>query len=227
MDSFEINKILGALLAVLVFVVGLGILSEELFHQEAPEKPGYAVEVASTDTGGSLGQEAAQQDPPVTAVLASADAAKGEAVFRACAACHTADKGGQNRIGPNLYGIVGGPKAHRSDFTYSEAMKKAATKGPWDYDALYAFIKNPRGYVPGTLMAYAGLKKPQDRANLIAYLRSLSDNPPPLPEAPAANAAPAAPAVGEAQPAGTAAPASQAPMPSSATTPTGPPAAQP
>lgn len=188
MDSFEINKILGALLGVLTFVVGLGILSEVLFEPEKPEKPGYAVEVAEENKEASGPAAAAVQDPPVESLLAAADPAKGENLFRACAACHTADKGGANRVGPNLYGVLGGPKAHRSDFNYSAAMKEAAGKGPWDYAALYAFIKNPRDYVPGTLMAFPGLKKPKDRADVIAYLRKMSDSPPALPAAPAGTA---------------------------------------
>ena len=181
MDSFEINKILGAVLGVLVFVVGLGIVTEVLFEHEKPEKPGFAVEVASE--AASAGQAAAvEEDPPVATVLAAADPVKGESVFKACAACHTADKGGPNRVGPNLYGVVGGPKTHKDDFNYSKAMKDAAAKGPWDYQALYEYLKNPKAYIPGNAMAYAGLRKPKDRADVIAYLRSKSDSPPPLPK---------------------------------------------
>jgi cytochrome c len=182
MDSFEINKILGALLAVLTFIVGLGIIAEVIFEQEAPEKPGFAVEVAASNEG-SGGQAAVEEkDPPVESLLASADSAKGETLFRACVACHTIDKGGPNRVGPNLYGVVGGEKTHKEDFNYSKAMKDAAAKGPWDYAALYEYLKNPKAYIPGNAMAYAGLRKPKDRADLIAYLRSKSDNPPPLPK---------------------------------------------
>ncbi|MES2905540.1 MAG: cytochrome c family protein [Pseudomonadota bacterium] len=184
MDSFELNKILGALLGVLVFVVGLGILSEVLFEQEALEKAGFSVEVPEASSAGGPAV-AVEEDPPVASLMASADAAKGEQLFRACAACHTIDKGGPNRVGPNLYGVLGGPKTHQKDFNYSKAMQEAATKGPWDYDAIYHFVKKPTGYVPGTAMAYAGLKKPKDRADLIAYLRAQSDSPAPLPAAPA------------------------------------------
>lgn len=182
MDSFEINKILGAVLAVITFVVGLGILAEVIFEQDAPEKPGFAVEVAAAPEAGGTQAAAVEEDPPVATLLALADPAKGESIFRACAACHTVDKDGPNRVGPNLYGLIGGPKVHKGDFNYSKAMQEAAAKGPWDYDALYVYLKNPKAYVPGTAMAYAGLKKPKDRADLIAYLRSKSDSPPPLPK---------------------------------------------
>ena len=211
MNSFEINKIMGALLGVLTFVVALGILSEVVFEQEAPEKPGFKVEVPEEAAGGGATAEVVA-DPPIANLLASADVAKGENIFKVCGACHTVEKGGPNKIGPNLYGIVGGPKVHKADFNYSAAMKEAAAKGPWDYDALYVYLKSPRAYVPGTLMAYAGLKKPTDRANLIAYLRSMSDAPPALPAPGAAAPAPdaAAPAPDAATPAaaqGKAAPA--------------------
>jgi cytochrome c2 len=185
MDSFEINKILGAFLGVIAFVVALGIFSEALFDQEEPKKPGFSVAAASPNAGGGEGssqQAVAEEDPPVEKVLASADAVKGENVFKACAACHNIDKDGPNRVGPNLYGIVGGPKVHKSDFNYSKGMQDAAAKGPWDYKALYEFLKNPKGYVPGTAMAFPGLRKAKDRADVIAYLRSKSDNPPPLPK---------------------------------------------
>ncbi len=216
MNSFEINKIMGALLGVLTFVVALGILSEVVFEQEAPEKPGFKVDVPEEAAAGGATAEAVQ-DPPIATLLASADVAKGENIFKACTLCHTIEKGGPNKVGPNLYGVVGGPKVHKADFNYSAAMKEAAAKGPWDYDALYVYLKSPRAYVPGTLMAYAGLKKPTDRANLIAYLRSMSDAPPALP-APQA-AAPEAAAPAGAVPAGApdkakpAAPAQAAPSP--------------
>ena len=180
MDSFEINKILGAVLGVLTFVVALGIVSELIFDQEAPEKPGFAVEVAAAPEAGK--PAVVEQDPPVESLLASADPAKGESVFKNCAACHTADKGGKNGTGPNLYGVVGGPKTHKDDFTYSAAMKEAAGKGPWTYQALYEYLKSPKAYIPGNTMAFAGLRKPKERADLIAYLRSKSDSPVPLPK---------------------------------------------
>jgi cytochrome c len=168
-------------LGVLTFVVALGIISELFFDAEKPEKPGFSVEVAAAPEAGGA-PAPVEEDPPVAAVMASADAAKGENVFKACLACHTVDKGGANKVGPNLYGVLGGPKAHRSDFSYSKAMKEAVAKGPWDYQALYEYLKNPKAYIPGNAMAYAGLRKPKDRADLIAYLRSKSDSPLPLPK---------------------------------------------
>ena len=117
---------------------------------------------------------------PIGPLLASADPAAGQAASKACAACHSFDKGGANKVGPNLYGIVGAKHGHIDGFAYSDAIKGKA--GPWNYDELNKFLYDPKAYAPGTKMTFAGLKKDQERANVIAYLRSLSDNPAPLPQ---------------------------------------------
>ena len=212
MDSFELNKLIGAFLAVVFVVFSVSIVSDAIFATHAPETPGYAIEVAEaeTDTGG--GEEAA--GPSVTELLASADPAAGQTVFRKCAACHTADKGGANKVGPNLWDVVNRPIASHEGFSYSAAMRDFSQGGSvvWDYEHLSGFLQAPRSYVSGTAMAFAGIRNLQEEANLIAYLRQQADSPAPLPEAGAteAPADEAAPAEEEAAPAEEA-PAEQAP----------------
>ena len=178
MDSFEINKIAGAVLGTALVVFGLNELAGIVYHAETPEKPGFAVEVAEAATG----EAPAEAAPAVSlgTLLASADATKGQAVFKACAACHDVANGGPNKVGPNLWGIVGRMHGIHEGFAYSEAMAALKDK-PWDYAALNEFLLAPKKAVPGTKMAYGGLKKDEDRANLLAYLATLSDAPVPFP----------------------------------------------
>jgi cytochrome c len=178
MDSFEFNKIAGAVLGTVLVVFGLNELAGIVFHTERPEKPGFAVEVAEAATGEAPAEEA----PAVSlgTLLASADATKGQAVFKACAACHDVANGGPNKVGPNLWNIVGRMHGVHEGFAYSDAM--AAMKDvPWSYEALDAFLLAPKKAIPGTKMAYGGLKKAEDRANLLAYLATLSDASVPFP----------------------------------------------
>ena len=181
MNSFEFNKIAGAVLGTALVVFGLNELAGILYHAPAPEKQGFAVEVAEA-AGGGEAAPAAEAAPAVSVgtLLASADAAKGQTVFKACAACPYASKGGPNKVGPNLWGIVGRNHGIHEGFAYSDAMAALKDK-PWDYAALNEFLLNPKGAVPGTKMAYGGLKKDADRANLLAYLATLSDSPVPFP----------------------------------------------
>ena len=181
MDSFEFNKIAGAVLGTALVVFGLNELSKIIYHAPEPEKQGFAIEVAEAAGSG----EAAAETPAAPAeslgtMLAAADAAKGQTVFKACAACHDGSKGGPNKVGPNLWGIVGRMHGSHEGFSYSEAMAALKDK-PWTYEALNEFITNPKAAVPGTKMAYGGLKKDADRANLLAYLATLSDSPVPFP----------------------------------------------
>ena len=212
MDSFEWNKIIGAVLGTGVFAMGLGVVSDILFSQHPPEKPGYVIEVAEAAPSG----EAAPAAPKVSfaELLAKADVAKGESQSKKCLACHSLEKGGPNKIGPNLWGVVDRPVAHHEGFSYSEAMKAFSEGGKtWTYENLDHFLTNPKALVPGTAMSFAGLKNDQDRADLVAYLRTLSDSPVPLPtvEAAAPAGAPKAePAAGDA-PKTEAAPATGAP----------------
>ena len=192
MDSFEWNKIAGWVLTAAIAVLGLALATGMLFTPHKLEKPGYVVEgVEAEATSGAP----AEAEKPVAFYLATADKAKGENTFKKCAACHTITSGGPAGIGPNLYGIVGLPHAHMPGFAYSEGMQKLHGE-PWTFDLLNTWLKSPKAYVPGTKMAFAGLSKPQDRADVIAYLNSQSALPKPYPPVPAesAAAAPATPA---------------------------------
>lgn len=189
MDSFELNKIIGALLAAVFVIFSVSIVSDSIFATHAPSQPGYAIEVAET---GEAGGEAAPERPSVVALLPDADPDAGQGVFRRCAACHTAEQGGANRAGPNLWNVVGHQIAAHEGFSYSTAMRDYSEGGSkvWDYETLSAFLASPRTEVPGTAMAFAGIRNPQEEANLIAYLRTLSDDPQPLPEPAAAEEQP-------------------------------------
>ena len=204
MDSYEWNKIAGWVLAAAISVLGLSILTGYMFPTHGPEKPAFVVE--GVEAEGEAAGGAAAADKPIEFYLASADVAKGEAQFKKCAACHTIAKGAPAAIGPNLWGILGLKHAHMASFGYSPAMQGTHDK-TWDWDALSHWIENPKKYIPGNKMSFAGIGKAQDRADLIAYLNTQSDSPQPLPavpaEAPAAAAG--APAAG-----GAAAPAAGA-----------------
>jgi cytochrome c len=179
MNSFELNKILGAILGCCLITLALNITAGAIFAPHKPDKPGYAI-AAKEESG--PGAAAAPKEPsqPIETLLAHASVEKGQAAAKQCAACHTFEKGGPNRVGPNLYDIVGHERGTgRNGFNFSSAMK--AKGGKWTYDELNKFLANPRGYIPGTNMTFAGLSRDQQRADVIAYLRSLSDNPQPLP----------------------------------------------
>lgn len=182
MDSFELNKIAGAVLFCMLVIAGVNNLGDILIAPNKLTENAYKVDVPEEAVAGNAGQGAKPEEPvkPIAELLASADAKKGEAAFKKCAACHTAEKGGPNKIGPNLWGIVGAKRAHIDGFAYSSALQ--GKSGEWDYDSLFQFITNPKGFVPGTKMAFAGIRKVDERADIIAWLRTLSDNPLPLPQ---------------------------------------------
>lgn len=189
MDSFEWNKIAGWVLTAAIAVLGLSIVTGMIFTPHALEKPGYVVEGVELEA--EAAGPAAEAEKPIAFYLASADLEKGANTFKKCAACHTVTPGGANGIGPNLYATVGKSHAHAAGFAYSSAMLE--TKGKtWDFDALNEWLKSPKAYIPGNKMSFAGLGKPQDRADVIAYLNSQGSNLP-LPAVPAETAA-AAPA---------------------------------
>lgn len=191
MDSFELNKVIGAFLAVVFVMFSVTLVSGTIFSSHAPETAGYAIEVTEVAAGGTAAP--VEAGPSVIELLATADADAGQSAFRPCAACHTAEKDGANRVGPNLWDVVNRPIASHEGFNYSAGMREFSQGGSvaWDYEHLSQFLKAPRSYVSGTSMAFAGIKNPQQEANLIAYLRTLSDDPAPLPE-PAAAEEPAA-----------------------------------
>ena len=190
MDSFEYNKLIGALLGTVFIVVSIGLVSDAIFAAPAPDKPGYVIEAAEEGATEAAGGGQAEEQPIAT-LLASADVDAGATVFKKCHACHDGTKGGPNKVGPNLWGIVNRPVASHEGFGYSGGMKEFANGGTvWDYDHLNHFLMSPKGLVKGTAMSFNGLKKPEDRANVIAYLRTLADTPAPLPEAGAAPAEP-------------------------------------
>jgi cytochrome c2 len=203
MDSFEWNKIIGAVLFALLVGFGVSALSEAIFESEEPESPGYVIAVA-TEGEGEAGGAGEAAEEPIAVLLASADPAAGETSAKKCVACHTFEQGGANKVGPNLWSIVMRPIASHAGYEYSDAMHSFAEQAAdWTYDHLSSFLANPKGVVPGTKMAFPGVKTGKERANILAYLRTLSDSPAPLPtveasaapagtEAPAAGAAPAA-----------------------------------
>ncbi|MEQ1939584.1 cytochrome c family protein [Mesorhizobium sp. CN5-321] len=189
MDSFELNKLIGGLLGTVFVVFSVALVSDALFASPAPEKPGYAIEAAEEPAEG--GAAAGPAEPkPIAELLPTASVEKGQAIFKKCQACHSGEKGGPNKVGPDLWDIVDRPVAEHEGFSYSAGMKDFSKGGTekWTYDHLYHFLISPKAFVKGTAMGFAGLKKDEDRADVIAYLRTLSDSPKPLPEA----AAPAA-----------------------------------
>jgi cytochrome c len=189
MNSFELNKILGAVLGTCLVLLALNIAAGALFAPEKPKKPGYAIEVKGAAEGGE--KKEAEKAEPLPARLAKASVEKGQATAKQCQACHTFEKGGPNRVGPNLWNVVGGERGEGRGFNFSAAMK--AKGGKWTYDELDKFLADPRGYIPGTAMTFAGIKNDQQRADVIDYLHTLSDNPVPLPKPEASNAPPAQP----------------------------------
>ncbi|WP_349358997.1 cytochrome c family protein [Stappia sp.] len=187
MNSAKLNMIAGAVLSVLLLTMGLGVLSDIVFAPQTPEKPGYEIVVADAEGGAT--EEAAEepQVEPIAVRLASASAADGEKLVRACAACHAFEQGGPNKVGPVLWDVVGRTPGGVDGFRYSGAMTAyGEDKGEWTYEGLDNFLAGPADYIDGTSMSYRGLRKPEDRANMIAYLRSLSEDPRPLPEPAAA-----------------------------------------
>ncbi|MER9965600.1 cytochrome c family protein [Mesorhizobium sp. M0060] len=213
MDSNEVNKLLAGFLGTVFIVFSVGIVSDALFASPAPEKPGFAIEATEPAEGGPAAPAA--EAKPIAELLATANAEAGAAIFKKCQACHSGEKGGPNKVGPDLWDIIDRPVAEHEGFAYSAGMKEFSKGGSekWTYDNLNHFITSPKKFVKGTAMGFAGLPKDEDRANVIAYLRTLSDNPKPLP-APGASAenAPAKPAEGAApaKPAEGAAPAAPA-----------------
>lgn len=176
MYTYEANKITGALLATVLFIVVLHIVGNEIFHPTVPAETAIAIDVGDVETAAVEVAEI----PPLPILLAAGDAAAGRKVARKCVSCHTFEEGGKNKIGPNLWNVLGRNLASASGFNYSGAMEDAG--GSWDYARLDAFIANPRAALKGNKMTFQGIKKPEQRADLILYLRSLSASPIALPQ---------------------------------------------
>lgn len=210
MSDLTFNKIAGAVLVTALSIAGLKELSSAVFDKTAPEKPGYAIEVADASSAG--GAVVADVPPDWGTVLPTADVKAGEAVFQKCKSCHNVENGGANGTGPNLWGVVGRKPGSHGGFAYSAGMTEFGGKQPiWDYQHIYEFVKEPQKYISGTKMGFIGLKKPEDRINVIAYLHAQGSTLPVPAPAPAAAAPAAAPAEGAAPVGEGTAPAAAAP----------------
>ncbi len=179
MDSFEINKIVAAILMVALLIIGIGKLSEIVFHVEKPKKPGYEVELDQVTTASLPKETVTEAKVDIAALMTLGDATAGEKIFKKCAACHSINKGGKNNIGPALYNVVGRKIGGMSNYKYSKALVKYGKE--WSFEELNGFLIKPAKWIKGTKMAYAGLRKESDRASVIKYLNQNSDNPLPLP----------------------------------------------
>ena len=179
MDSFEINKVIAAILMVALLIIGLGKISEVVFHVEKPETPGYSVEVDQITTAVTSTNETTEKVVDIAALMSMGDVASGEKIFKKCAACHSILKGGKNKIGPALYNVVGRKVGAVSDYKYSKAL--AGYEKSWTFEELNGYLIKPAKWIKGTKMAFAGLRKEKDRASVIKYLNQNSDSPLSLP----------------------------------------------
>ena len=179
MDSFELNKIIAAILMVALLVIGLGKIADSVFYVEKPKNPGYQVDVESQLISNTSQVAEVEEKIDISAVMTLGDIASGEKIFKKCAACHSINKGGKNKIGPALYNVVGRTVGGVNDYKYSKAL--ASYGKEWTFEELNGFLLKPASYIKGTKMSYAGLRKEKDRASVIKYLNQKSDNPKLLP----------------------------------------------
>ena len=179
MDSFELNKIIAAVLMVALLVIGLGKIAEGIFHVKKPKNPGYQIEVENQLTSSTTQTAEVVEKIDIATVMALGDIASGEKIFKKCAACHSINKGGKNKIGPALYNVVGRAVGGVDNYKYSKAL--ASYGKEWTFEELNGFLTKPSSYLKGTKMSYAGLRKEKDRASVIKYLDQNSDNPKMLP----------------------------------------------
>lgn len=180
MKGFELTKLIGAVVLAMLVAMVSGFIAREVVDPKMPEKASFIIEGVGVSQAVAAEDQAPKGPAPIEPLLANANAEAGQKYARVCAACHDFTKGGPNKIGPNLYNVVNGPHAHAEGFAYSEGMKSLHDK-KWDYATLNEFLYKPSAVVKGTKMTYAGIKNDSDRANVIAWLRSLSDSPAPLP----------------------------------------------
>jgi len=180
MDSFELNKIIGAILLVALLIIGLGKVSNLVFYVNKPEKSNYQLELDSETVDAKVDEKPVEKEiVDIAALMSMGDLAHGEKVFKKCAACHSIKSGGGNKIGPALYNVVGRKIGALSDYKYSSALSEYEKN--WSFQELNGFLLKPKDWIKGTKMAYAGLRKEKDRASVILYLNKYSDNPLPLP----------------------------------------------
>ena len=179
MDSFELNKIIAAILMVALLVIGLGKIADSVFHVEKPKNPGYQVEVESQLTSNSSQTVEVEEKVDIATIMSLGDAESGEIIFKKCAACHSINKGGKNKIGPALYNVVGRAVGSVDDYKYSKTL--ASYGKDWTLEELNGYLQKPASYLKGTKMSFAGLRKEKDRASVIKYLNQNSDSPKLLP----------------------------------------------
>tara|TARA_B100000900_G_scaffold283510_1_gene242847 strand:- start:39 stop:581 length:543 start_codon:yes stop_codon:yes gene_type:complete len=180
MDSFELNKVIAAVLMVALLIIGIGKLSNVIFHVEKPEIPGYSIEIEQADIVNAVASsETTEEKIDIAALISLGDLATGEKVFKKCAACHSIVKGGKNNIGPALYNVVGRQVGAVNDYKYSKALSSYGKE--WTFEELNGYLLKPAKWIKGTKMAFAGLRKEKDRASVILYLNQNSDNPLSLP----------------------------------------------
>lgn len=178
MSSFEMNKVFAAVLVAGITAMFAGFIADKIVHPHMLETDAVAIEGGPVAGGGARVEKKAE---PILHLIATADVARGEKLSKACAACHSFDNGGPNKVGPNLWNVMGGPMAHLGNYEYSSAL--ANFDGVWGYVEMNQFLWKPKKYIPGTKMNYNGIKKPADRAAMIAWLRTLSPSPEPMPNA--------------------------------------------
>ena len=179
MDSFELNKIIAAILMVALLVIGLGKIADGVFYVNKPKNPGYLVEVESQLSSGTSQAVKVEEKIDIVSIMALGSVASGEKIFKKCAACHSINKGGKNKIGPALYNVVGRTVGGVDDYKYSKTL--ASYDKEWTFEELNGFLQKPASYLKGTKMSYAGLKKEKDRASIIKYLNQNNDSPKQLP----------------------------------------------
>jgi len=182
MDSFELNKIIAAVLLTVLIIIGIGKFTDLLFHVEKPKESAYKIEgleIASTSTVSSGSEVKVVEAVDIKALLAMGDLVHGEKVFKKCSACHMIASGGKNMIGPNLWSVIGRTAGSVSDYKYSKAM--IAYGKEWTFEEMNSYLIKPQAYIKGTKMAFAGLRKEKDRASVILFMNSKSSSPKPLP----------------------------------------------
>tara|TARA_B100000965_G_C19581658_1_gene753841 strand:+ start:528 stop:1073 length:546 start_codon:yes stop_codon:yes gene_type:complete len=181
MDSFEINKIVASILLIALLFIGIGKISDLIFHVDKPETDGYKVELPESTTTTQVSEAKTEtiDKVDIASLLALGDIGHGEKVFKKCSACHVVEKGGANKIGPALYGVLGRKVAAKGDYKYSQALTDYSKE--WTFEEMNGYLKKPQTWIKGTKMSFAGLRKEKDRASVILYLNQYSDNPLPLP----------------------------------------------